>query len=234
MWRTRQYWMPESDQPFFVYASALMISISMPNLFLVLAADIVAFSATNIDDLFVLLGFMADPAAQPNQVIVGQYLGIGMIVGCSLALSLVSLILPLAWVGLMGILPIAIGLNLAIRVISHSQRVQEPGVSSNKRRIGSTALSVAAVTAFNGADNIAVYTPLFAVQTIVERGITVAVFLFMTGLWCWVAAEVVRHPVLGPPIRRWGRPLLPVVLIGLGTLVLVESGAFHLILGWHN
>jgi cadmium resistance protein CadD (predicted permease) len=91
---------------------------------------------------------------------------------------------------------------------------------------------VAAVTTFNSADNIAIYTPLFAVQTIVERGITVAVFLVMTGLWCWIAAEIVRHPILGPPIRRWGRPLLPVVLMGLGTMVLIESGSLLLLIGW--
>jgi cadmium resistance protein CadD (predicted permease) len=203
----------------------------MLNLFLLLATDIVAFSATNIDDLFVLLGFLADPASQPSHVIAGQYLGIGAIVGCSLALSLVSLILPSAWVGLIGVLPIAIGLNLAIRMIRHSRRPQVPGVPANKRRIGSTALSVAVVTAFNGADNIAVYTPLFAVQTIIERGITVAVFVVMTGLWCWIAAEIVRHPILGPPLRHWGRPLLPAVLIGLGTLVLIESGTLRLIIG---
>jgi cadmium resistance protein CadD (predicted permease) len=204
----------------------------MPNLFLLFATDIVAFSATNIDDLFVLLGFLADPASHPNHVIFGQYLAIGSIVGCSLALSLVSLILPLPWVGLMGVVPIAIGVNLAIRMIRHRRRTENRGIAVGKRRIGGTVLSVAAVTTFNSADNIAIYTPLFAVQTIVERGITVAVFLVMTGLWCWIAAEIVRHPILGPPIRRWGRPLLPVVLMGLGTMVLIESGSLLLLIGW--
>jgi cadmium resistance protein CadD (predicted permease) len=206
----------------------------MLNLWLLLATDIVAFAATNVDDLFVLLGFLADPNSHPYHVIAGQYLGIGAILGCSLALSLVSLIIPLHWVGLIGVLPIAIGVSIAIRVIRHSQRTQDPGIPAGKRRIGSTVFSVAVVTAFNGADNIAVYTPLFAVQTIVERGVTVAVFLVMTGLWCWMAAEIIRHPVLGPPIRRWGRPLLPAVLIGLGTLVLIKSGALRLIIGCHN
>ena len=95
-------------------------------------------------------------------------------------------------------------------------------------------MPVAIVTASNGADNIAVYTPLFAVQTMVERGITVVVFLVMTGLWCGIAAWLVRHPIFGPPIRRWGRPLLPAVLIGLGILVLIESGSLRLLTGGRN
>jgi cadmium resistance protein CadD (predicted permease) len=206
----------------------------MSNLLLLLAADIVAFVATNIDDIFVLLGFMSEASSLPHYVIAGQYLGIGAIVGCSLALSLVSLVIPLPWVGLIGILPIAIGVRVAIRIMRHSQRTQDLRVPHGRRRIGSTIFSVAVVTAFNGADNIAVYTPLFALQTIVERGITIVVFLVLTGLWCWIAAEIVRHPILGPPIRRWGRPLLPAVLIGLGTLVLIESGSLRLIIHWRN
>jgi len=28
-------------------------------------------------------------------------------------------------------------------------------------------------------------------------------FLAMTGVWCAIATWLVRHPVFGPPIRRW-------------------------------
>jgi cadmium resistance protein CadD (predicted permease) len=209
-------------------------STSALNLLLLLAADIVAFSVTNIDDIFVLLGFLSLPTSLPRHVVMGQYLGIGAIVGSSLALSLVSLVIPLAWVGLIGVLPIAIGLRIAFKSIQHIQSGQDSHVTDSVRRTGGTVLQVAIVTTLNGADNLAVYTPLFAVQTIVERGITVVVFLVLTGLCCWIATEIVRHPILGAPIRYWGRRLLPVVLIGLGIMVLIDSGSLRLFTVWWN
>jgi cadmium resistance protein CadD (predicted permease) len=39
----------------------------------------------------------------------------------------------------------------------------------------------------------------------------------------------VRHPALGPPIRRIARYALPVVLIGLGILILAEADTLSLI-----
>jgi cadmium resistance protein CadD (predicted permease) len=47
----------------------------------------------------------------------------------------------------------------------------------------------------------------------------------------WDRSWMVRHPVLGPQIQRWGRPLFPAVLIGLGIMVLAESGSLRLLTG---
>jgi cadmium resistance protein CadD (predicted permease) len=203
-------------------------------LLLLVAADIVAFAATNVDDLFVLLGFLSEPASLPRHVIAGQYLGVGAITASSLALSLVSLVIPLPWVGLIGVVPIVVGLKRAVKSAQDGNSNRSPQVPDGTRRRGGTILTVAIITALNGADNIAFYTPLFAVQTMAERAVTVVVFLAMAGLLCGIAAWLVHHPVFGPPIRRWGRPLLPAVLIGLGILVLIESGSLHLLASWRS
>jgi cadmium resistance protein CadD (predicted permease) len=44
-----------------------------------LVLGLTVFVATNVDEVFVLLGFFADPKFCARQVIVGQYLGIGAI-----------------------------------------------------------------------------------------------------------------------------------------------------------
>jgi cadmium resistance protein CadD (predicted permease) len=206
----------------------------MLNLLLLVGADVVAFAATNVDDIFVLLGFLSAPASLPRYIIVGQYLGIGAIVGSSLALSLVSMVIPLAWVGFLGVLPIVIGVRIAVKNFRRRPRSSNVEAPERARANSGAILPVAIVTALNGADSVAAYTALFAVQNVVERGITVVVFLVMTGIWCWIAAEIVRHPVFGPPIRRWGRVLLPTVLIGLGVVVLIESGSLGLLTGGRN
>jgi len=208
-----------------------MLSISMVEILLLVAADIVAFAVTNLDDLFVLLGFLANPEYPPRYVVVGQFIGIATIIGSSLALSLVSSIAPMAWVGLIGLVPIMIGVKKATNDLRRVPDCQGVEVANGSRPGGGTVLPVALATASNGADNLSVYMPLFAVQTMVERGITVVIFLVITGIWCGIAAWMVGHPVIGPQIRRWGRPLLPAVLIGLGMMVMAESGSFRLLAG---
>ncbi len=46
----------------------------------------------------------------------------------------------------------------------------------------------------------------------------------------WIAAGryFATRPVIARALSRWGHILLPVVLIGIGLLILVEGGAFGL------
>ena len=48
---------------------------------------VVLFASTNVDDLFVLVGFLADPRYETRQVVFGQYLGVATLVAVSLAAS---------------------------------------------------------------------------------------------------------------------------------------------------
>jgi cadmium resistance protein CadD (predicted permease) len=42
---------------------------------------IVLFASTNVDDLFVLLGFFSDPKLRARDIVVGQYAGIATLFG---------------------------------------------------------------------------------------------------------------------------------------------------------
>jgi cadmium resistance protein CadD (predicted permease) len=118
-------------------------------------------------------------------------------------------VIPPAYVGLLGVVPLAIGLW---KLLGHRSASGDEMASSPRASV----LAVTAVTVANGGDNLAVYTPLFATRRPWEVGLLVAVFLVMTGLWCGVARYLIRHPTLGPPIRKCGRILLPWILIALG------------------
>ena len=70
-----------------------------------------AFTATNIDDIFLLMIFISSLTYPIRHIILGQYLGIGSLIGISIVGSLITLVVPTYVVGLMGIAPIAIGLK---------------------------------------------------------------------------------------------------------------------------
>ena len=196
------------------------------NLAALLSLAIVVFAATNIDDIFVLLGFLADPSFRLRNVAIGQFLGIGLLVLVSLSASLISLVLAADYVGLLGALPVVIGVA-KVSALRRSPR----GDSQRHRADGGSIAqmaAVAAVTVANGGDNIGVYTPLFATQTIAAKWVTVIVFFTLTALWIAIAHRLTSHRTLGAPLRRYGHIAVPFVLIGLGFYILCGSGSFQL------
>jgi cadmium resistance protein CadD (predicted permease) len=181
-----------------------------------IALGATVFVATNLDDLFILLAFFADPRFRTRNIVVGQYLGNGSLVLVSAVAALVALVVPHGYVRLLGLIPIALGLkSLFVR----DDDDEAEGAHSSAR---SQTLVVAAVTIANGGDNIGVYTPVFAVHSIYETAVMIVVFVVMTAAWCALAHWLVNHPTLGAPIRRYGQRLMPFVLIGVGVMVLLS------------
>ncbi|WP_371422537.1 cadmium resistance transporter [Tardiphaga sp.] len=198
--------------------------------FSAIALALPLFAVTNIDDIFVLLGFFSDPRFRARQIVVGQYLGMLTLIGVSLVAALVSLVLPPQYVGLLGLAPLAIGLKKLydLRNASGDDDEDIPHKAGSSG-IGNI-LSVAAVTIANGGDNIGVYAPLFATRGTSATGIIVITFLAMTAIWCLFAFWLVNHRTIGAPIRKFGHIVLPFVLIALGILILYEAGSFGLLI----
>jgi cadmium resistance protein CadD (predicted permease) len=174
------------------------------------------FASTNVDDAFVLLAFFADSRIRPLHVAVGQYAGMAALVGGALILSLITLAIPSRYVGLLGILPIAIG-------IKHLREARRPEKSvAIPVAAHGAILSVATVTVANGGDNIAAYVPLFGRQSSVSILVICVIFALMTAIWCVGAFLMLAHPAVSAPIRRYGRPALPFVLMGIGVYILAK------------
>ena len=192
----------------------------MPTTFLLAVA---AFASTNIDDVFLLLGFFADRTFRRRHVIIGQFLGIGTLVVAGLVCSLVALIIPPAYIGLLGLLPILIGVKKLWDARSNAGNEKHPAAGAHK------ILAVAAVTAANGGDNIAVYVPMFATRDMSEWVLIIAVFAVMTAFWCLGALYLVGHRALGAPLRRYGHLILPFVLIAIGIFIVLENNTLHLV-----
>ena len=192
----------------------------------ILGLAIVVFASTNIDDLFVLLGFFADTNFRTREVVLGQYAGITALFGVSVAGSLLTLIFSRAYVGLFGIVAIALGTKKLFDLYRKRNQLETGFVRHDDLGSNARTATVALVTVANGADNIGVYMPTFAIHTSYEIYIFALVFLTMTGLWCLFAYWLVRHPALGAPIRRYSHRVTPLVLIGIGLLIMFEAGSF--------
>ena len=183
--------------------------------------DIVVFAATNLDDLLVLLALFSSAGFRGREVAVGQFLGIGALVLVSGLAALIALVIPGAYIRLLGLVPIFLGLRqlLGSSDPDADQALRPRG--SGMRRV----LSVTAVTIANGGDNLSVYTPFFAVRDGFWIALAVVVFAAMTAIWLILARWLVRHSALGRLLRRYERRLLPGVFILLGVFILSGAGA---------
>ncbi|HEY9603566.1 MAG TPA: cadmium resistance transporter [Allocoleopsis sp.] len=208
-----------------------------------IAEGITAFIATNIDDIIILLLFFGqvDANFRRRHIVVGQYLGFTVLIFASLPGFFGGLVVPREWIGLLGLLPIAIGLKQLLNRQADTEDVQtvtSEFESSSSHRPNKSFLSsvispqtykVAAVTVANGGDNISIYIPIFAGSTLIRLGVILTVFFFMVGVWCAVAFSLTRHPLIARLLSRYGHAVVPYVLIALGLFILYERDSFSLL-----
>jgi Predicted permease, cadmium resistance protein len=190
------------------------------------------FVATNIDDIIVLSLFYARGAGQrgtTSKILLGQYLGFG---GILLAAVVVSLgarsFLPEAALPYFGLIPLALGLYAAWRAWRNRDDDDDDDDEAKvaDKQVG--VLTVAAVTFANGGDNIGVYVPVFATASTTAIIAYCLVFLALVGLLVLTAKYVATRRPIAEVLERWEHILFPLVLIGLGIVILLEGGAFGL------
>jgi cadmium resistance protein CadD (predicted permease) len=184
------------------------------------------FAVTNVDDiLFLALYFgraHGDRAAE-RRIVLGQYVGFCGILAVSLLTAFGVGLLPEATIAYLGLIPIALGIRAGVEVFRHrnDNAVATPA-------LGTGTTTVAAITFSNGGDNIGVYVPVFATVGAATTTIYVAVFMLMVAVWCFAGRYFATRPAIARILARWGHIVLPVVLITIGTLILVQGGAFGL------
>jgi cadmium resistance protein CadD (predicted permease) len=190
----------------------------------IIGIGIAAFIATNIDDLFILMAFFANRRFSSLQIVLGQYVGMGLLIAVSLLGSLISLVVPSNVIGLIGIFPIAIGIK-ALLELRKKNDDREPAKELPKSRWLAYLpfLTVAAVT-FSGGEEIGIYASVFAINNDLSAIIIiVSVVMALTGVWCCIAAYLVNHSFLADRFRRTASRLLPFIMIGLGIFILAEA-----------
>lgn len=185
------------------------------------------FLVTNIDDIIVLSLFFARGAGQRGttaKIVVGQYLGFGGILLAALAVTLgAGLFLPDDAIPYFGLIPLLLGLYAAWQVWRNGDDDDD---TIAERPI--SAWVVAAVTFANGGDNIGVYVPVFLSVSTSALVAYCVVFLALVVVLVLAAKFVATRKPIAEVLERWEHVLFPLVLIGLGIVILVEGGAFGL------
>jgi cadmium resistance protein CadD (predicted permease) len=162
-----------------------------------------------------------------RNIAIGQYLGFAAILAVAVAAAFGATFLPGLALLYLGLLPLTLGIRAAIKAWKHRNDNDEDD-SAGESNSGPKVLEVAAVTFANGGNNIRVYVPVFATAGAGGMSIYVIVFLILLAAWIAAGRFFATRPLIAKALSGWGRIRLPVVLIGVGLLILIEGGAFGL------
>ncbi len=184
-----------------------------------LLTSIIAYTGTNIDDIFVIMILLAQAAkSAKGKLVAGHFLGVGIITVMSMLGAFGLQNLPLKYVGILGMVPIGLGIKAWL---DHKKGADDDD-APDAQRVG--LLSMAMITVGNGADNVGVYIPLFTGFSNAERIGAVVVFAVMTALWVFLANRLAEFPKIKAIIEKYKDIAIPVVFIALGVFIILDSG----------
>lgn len=214
----------------------------------------ISYVSTNIDDIFILMLFFSQTSSNMKirHIIIGQYLGIGILTAISTAGALGISIIPQKYVGLLGFVPIYLGIKAYAdykkernngkdterqeNQRGENYKLEETGdIKANyitaffKNLISPDIIKVASIAFANGGDNIGIYMPLFTSMNLTDILITVVMFAFLTALWCLIGKRLAEHSLIQKSIDKYKHILIPIIFIGLGFYILIESGTLAFI-----
>jgi cadmium resistance transport/sequestration family protein len=174
---------------------------------------ILAFTATNLDDIFLLTLCFSQTRLKKRHILLGQYLGFTTLIFVSLLGYSLTRLLPPKGIALLGLLPIALGLKQLLSKDNDDQ--PQLGIRS--------LYTISAITIANGGDNIGIYIPLFASSSPPQLALILTVFFILVALWCYLAWVLTRQKILAQFLNRYGTTLVPYVLIALGIYIIIEN-----------
>lgn len=185
------------------------------------------FAGTNIDDVFILLALFSNRSFRALEILAGTLLGMAGLIALSIAGALLAIAIAPGYVGLLGLVPLGLGILQLMRRGDDDDDETGPAAQGGILR----AFAVGTITIANGGDNLGVYIPMFATADRLTLAIYAATMLALTAGLCWFAHTLVNHPRWSDPLRRYAGPLTPFILIALGLYILIESRAYTLALG---
>ena len=183
-----------------------------------------AYISTSIDYLIILMLIFSQVRSHKQRwaVYLGDLLGTGTLVLAALILAFILHLVPAEWVlGILGIIPILMGLKLLIKGEEDTDDIVHETVS----RPRGVMLHVATITiATCGADNIGIYVPFFVTLSPSAIVIVLLTFLVMLTLFFIAGYSLVKVPIIAGILEKYGRWLTAAVYILIGLYIMVESG----------
>ena len=189
--------------------------------------SIILYSGTAVDLLIILMLFFAKRKSRKDiiNIYLGQFLGSVSLIFLSLLFAFVLNYIPSKEIlGLLGLIPIFLGLKVLLLGDSDGEAIAKDGLRKD------LIFLVAMITfASCGADNIGVFVPYFTTLNLANLIVTLLTFLVMIYFLVFSAQKLAQVPSVGETLEKYSRWFIAVVYLGLGMYILIENNSFDML-----
>ena len=195
-----------------------------------IVTSIILYSGTAVDLLIILMLFFAKRKSRKDiiNIYLGQFLGSVSLIFLSLLFAFVLNYIPSKEIlGLLGLIPIFLGLKVLLLGDSDGEAIAKDGLRKDNKNL---IFLVAMITfASCGADNIGVFVPYFITLNLANLIVTLLTFLVMIYLLVFSAQKLAQVPSVGEILEKYSRWFIAVVYLGLGIYILIENNSFDIL-----
>lgn len=195
-----------------------------------IVTSIILYSGTAVDLLIILMLFFAKRKSRKDiiNIYLGQFLGSVSLILLSLLFAFVLDYIPSKEIlGLLGLIPIFLGLKVLLLGDSDGEAIAKDGLRKDNKNL---IFLVAMITfASCGADNIGVFVPYFITLNLANLIVALLTFLVMIYLLVFSAQKLAQVPSVGETLEKYSRWFIAVVYLGLGMYILIENNSFDML-----
>ena len=192
--------------------------------------SIILYSGTAVDLLIILMLFFAKRKSRKDiiNIYLGQFLGSVSLILLSLLFAFVLNYIPSKEIlGLLGLIPIFLGLKVLLLGDSDGEAIAKDGLRKDNKNL---IFLVAMITfASCGADNIGVFVPYFITLNLANLIVALLTFLVMIYLLVFSAQKLAQVPSVGETLEKYSRWFIASVYLGLGIYILIENNIFDML-----
>ena len=192
--------------------------------------SIILYSGTAVDLLIILMLFFAKRKSRKDiiNIYLGQFLGSVSLIFLSLLFAFVLNYIPSKEIlGLLGLIPIFLGLKVLLLGDSDGEAIAKDGLRKDNKNL---IFLVAMITfASCGADNIGIFVPYFITLNLVDLIVALLTFLVMIYLLVFSAQKLAQVPSVEETLEKYSRWFIAVVYLGLGIYILIENNSFDML-----
>lgn len=192
--------------------------------------SIILYSGTAVDLLIILMLFFAKRKSRKDiiNIYLGQFLGSVSLIFLSLLFAFVLNYIPSKEIlGLLGLIPIFLGLKVLLLGDSDGEAIAKDGLQKDNKNL---IFLVAMITfASCGADNIGVFVPYFITLNLANLIVALLTFLVMIYLLVFSAQKLAQVSSVGETLEKYSRWFIAVVYLGLGMYILIENNSFDML-----
>ena len=195
-----------------------------------IVTSIILYSGTAVDLLIILMLFFAKRKSRKDiiNIYLGQFLGSVSLIFLSLLFAFVLNYIPSKEIlGLLGLIPIFLGLKVLLLGDSDGEAIAKEGLRKDNKNL---IFLVAMITfASCGADNIGVFVPYFTTLNLANLIVALLTFLVMIYLLVFSAQKLAQVSSVGETLEKYSRWFIAVVYLGLGMYILIENNSFNML-----